>query len=192
MKKFELSMKAKLTGLAVLYIGSRLVLILPVLTDMKFMLVILEVLLRKNRIFPMMERLGFAVMPRFGAMPRFAVMPRLLPPDHIFSISPIGSGRNSLTLFRTKEREISISFKWNLYSLEGFLAHISNWDTKFMNVALVAIEAAKVHIDLASSNSSDAPCPFCGGTPGHDPKDLNVTCTKCGASAKKPFWNNRV
>lgn len=37
-------------------------------------LVILAVGLRKKKIFPMKERLGFAVMPRFGAMPRFAVM----------------------------------------------------------------------------------------------------------------------
>lgn len=38
-------------------------------------------------------------------------------PDHIFVVTPIGSGANFLTLFRTKKHEISISFEWDLFSI---------------------------------------------------------------------------
>ena len=33
---------------------------------------------RKKKIFPMKERLGFVVMPRFVMMPRFGAMPRFV------------------------------------------------------------------------------------------------------------------
>ena len=68
--------------------------------------------------------------------------------EHILNITPIGANTNSLTFFRTKTREIGVSFKWDFYSLEGFESLIENWIDKFKITARMAIEIAKVHINL--------------------------------------------
>ena len=83
-------------------------------------------------------------------------------PDHIFNVTPIGEGANSLTLFRTKNYSISISFEWDLYSLEGFKKEVAGWDTKYQKVALAALEVAALHIDLSDNTEELKPCPFCG------------------------------
>ena len=81
--------------------------------------------------------------------------------EHILSITPIGASVNSLTFFRTKTRKIGVSFEWGFYALNVFEQLIANWADKFKVTARMAIEIAKVHIDLAST-APFGDCRNCG------------------------------
>ena len=100
-------------------------------------------------------------------------------PDQIFNVAPIGENANSLTLFRTKASEISISFEWDLYSIEDFISHIENWSEKHKKTAWAAIDIAKMHIDLDDHDELQ-PCPFCGEEAEleDDPEGYHVTCSE--------------
>ena len=65
-------------------------------------------------------------------------------------------------------------------------------DDKQREVALAALELGQKHIDLTPVEPENKPCPFCGGNAEYNPAPLKVVCTKCGASADKDVWNNRV
>lgn len=114
--------------------------------------------------------------------------------EHIFCVTPIGEYANSLTLFRTKHLEIKISFEYGAYSVEEFKKVIDEWDdTKNREVALAVLEIGQKHIDLTPTKKSNfKDCPFCGGNSELDSDAEIVVCTKCGASADKKIWNNRV
>jgi carbonic anhydrase/acetyltransferase-like protein (isoleucine patch superfamily) len=81
--------------------------------------------------------------------------------NHVFTFTPIGASANSLTFFRTKNREIEVSYERYLYSLGGFEKLISNWLDKFKITARLAVEIAKAHIDLAEEPPFGA-CDACG------------------------------
>ena len=113
--------------------------------------------------------------------------------EHIFCVTPIGEYAQSLTLFRTKNCEIKISFDLEIYDLDAFKEMVADWDdTKQREVALAALELGQKHIDLTPVEPENKPCPFCGGNAEYNPAPLKVVCTKCGASADKDVWNNRV
>ena len=76
-------------------------------------------------------------------------------PSHILSITPIGCGANSLTIFRSKHHDLTISFELDLYSVEGFTSYVQDWSDKYKKVALAAIELAKLHIDLSDDAEHD-------------------------------------
>ena len=114
--------------------------------------------------------------------------------EHIFCVTPIGEYAQSLTLFRTKNCEIKISFDFESYDLDAFKEMVADWDdTKQREVALAALELGQKHIDLIPTKKSNfKDCPFCGGNGELDSDAEIVVCTKCGASADEKFWNNRV
>ena len=110
---------------------------------------------------------------------------------HIFCVTPIGQYANSLTVFRTKNRELKISFELKTYEIEEFRKAIhDSWDEEYMCIAEGAISLAKQHIDLTPEKSFKD-CPFCGGKAELD-EDSDVVCTECGSTAKEEFWNSRV
>ena len=110
---------------------------------------------------------------------------------HIFCVTPIGQYANSLTVFRTKNRELKISFEFKTYEIEEFRKAIhDSWDEKYVCIAEGAISLAKKHIDLTPEKSFKD-CPFCGGKAELDEDSDVVICTECGSTAKEEIWNNR-
>nr|DAE67019.1 MAG TPA: Putative transferase, nesg, ydcK, Structural Genomics.38A [Caudoviricetes sp.] len=108
---------------------------------------------------------------------------------HIFCVTPIGQYANSLTVFRTKERKLKISFEFETYEVEEFRKAIHNlWDEKYVDIAESAISLAKKHINLTPEIKD---CPFCGGKAKFDKDFEIVICTKCGSTAKEEIWNDR-
>ena len=108
---------------------------------------------------------------------------------HIFCVTPIGPYANSLTVFRTKKRELKISFEFETYEVEEFRKAIHNsWDEKYVDIAESAISLAKKHIDLTPEIKD---CPFCGGKAELDKNSEVVICTECGSTAKEEIWNDR-
>jgi hypothetical protein len=80
--------------------------------------------------------------------------------NHIFELTPIGANANSVTFFRTKNREIEVSYEFDLYTLGGFEQLISNWLDKFKMTARLAVEIAKTHIYL-TEEPPFGKCPTC-------------------------------
>ena len=110
---------------------------------------------------------------------------------HIFCVTPIGQYANSLTVFRTKNRELKISFEFKTYEIEEFRKAIhDSWDEEYVCIAEGAISLAKKHIDLTPEKSFKD-CPFCGGKAELDEDSDVVICTECGSTAKEEIWNNR-
>ena len=110
---------------------------------------------------------------------------------HIFCVTPIGQYANSLTVFRTKNRELKISFEFEIYEVEEFRKAIhDSWDEEYVDIAEGAISLAKKHIDLTPEKSFKD-CPFCGGKAELDEDSEVVICTECGSTAKEEIWNNR-
>ena len=111
---------------------------------------------------------------------------------HIFCVTPIGQYANSLTVFRTKNRELKISFEFKTYEIEEFRKAIhDSWDEEYVCIAEGAISLAKKHIDLTPEKSFKD-CPFCGGKAELDEDSDVVICTECGSTAKEEIWNSRV
>lgn len=54
-----------------------------------------------------------------------------------------------MTFFRTKRREIGISFRNYLYTPNTFAKLIADWDDKLRVRALEAVEIAKDRVDLS-------------------------------------------
>jgi carbonic anhydrase/acetyltransferase-like protein (isoleucine patch superfamily) len=75
--------------------------------------------------------------------------------EHLLSVTPIGESANSVVFFRTKNREIFVSFEWNLYTLDAFEKLISNWPDKFKITARLAAEIAKAHLDLDAEDEKE-------------------------------------
>lgn len=110
---------------------------------------------------------------------------------HIFCVTPIGQYANSLTVFRTKKRELKISFEFETYEVEEFGKAIhDSWNEEYVDIAEGAISLAKKHIDLTPEKSFKD-CPFCGGKAELDEDSEVVICTECGSTAKEEIWNNR-
>ena len=110
---------------------------------------------------------------------------------HIFCVTPIGQYANPLTVFRTKKRELKISFEFETYEVEEFRKAIhDSWDEEYVDIAEGAISLAKKHIDLTPEKSFKD-CPFCGGKAELDEDSEVVICTECGSTAKEEIWNNR-
>ena len=110
---------------------------------------------------------------------------------HIFCVTPIGQYANSLTVFRTKKRELKISFEFETYETEEFRKAIhDSWDEEYVDIAEGAISLAKKHIDLTPEKGFKD-CPFCGGKAELDEDSEVVICTECGSTAKEKIWNNR-
>lgn len=110
---------------------------------------------------------------------------------HIFCVTPIGQYANSLTVFRTKKRELKISFELETYEVEEFRKAIhDSWDEEYVDIAEGAISLAKKHIDLTPEKSFKD-CPFCGGKAELDEDSEVVICTECGSTAKEEIWNDR-
>ena len=97
-----------------------------------------------------------------------------------------------MTVFRTKNRELKISFEFKTYEIEEFRKTIhDSWDEEYVCIAEGAISLAKQHIDLTSEKSFKD-CPFCGGKAELDEDSDVVVCTECGSAAKEEIWNSRV
>lgn len=110
---------------------------------------------------------------------------------HIFCVTPIGQYANSLTVFRTKNRELKISFEFKTYEIEEFRKAIhDSWDEEDVCIAEGAISLAKKHIDLTPEKSFKD-CPFCGGKAEYNADSDVVVCTECGSTAKEKIWNSR-
>ena len=110
---------------------------------------------------------------------------------HIFCVTPIGQYANSLTVFRTKKRELKISFEFETYEVEEFRKAIhDSWDEEYVDIAEGAISLAKKHIDLTPEKSFKD-CPFCGGKAELDEDSEVIICTECGSTVKEEIWNNR-
>lgn len=67
---------------------------------------------------------------------------------HIFYITPIGKYADSLTVCRTKKRELQVCFNFQTYDVEEFRGVIRDWDKEYADIAEGALELAKKHIDL--------------------------------------------
>ena len=112
--------------------------------------------------------------------------------EHIFYVRPIGEYAQSLTLFRTKNCEIKVSFDFEIYDLDAFKEMVADWeDPKQREVALAALELGQKHIDL-SSKEQLKPCPFCGGDAEHISDSNMVVCQNCGIEIDGEVWNRRV
>lgn len=112
--------------------------------------------------------------------------------EHIFYVRPIGEYAQSLTLFRTKNCEIKVSFDFESYDLDTFKEMVADWeDARQREVALAALELGQKHIDL-SSKEQLKPCPFCGGDAEHISDSNMVVCQNCGIEIDGEVWNRRV
>ena len=124
---------------------------------------------------------------------------------HIFCVTPIGKYAISLTLFRTKNCEIKVSFSYEMYDLEEFRKMIhEEWDAEHVEIAEGAINLAKKHIDLTPEKKNIEPCPFCGGEAESFVSgfgtSFGVICTNCGVETALyktedeaiEVWGNRV
>lgn len=68
---------------------------------------------------------------------------------HIFNVTPIGEYAQSLTIFRSKNHELQISFDCVIYSVDEFLKMIhERWDGFYSGIAEDVVNVAKKHIDL--------------------------------------------
>ena len=74
---------------------------------------------------------------------------------HLFCVSPVGKDANSLTAFRTKNREMDISFSYSLYTVNAFKKMVNEWDPEYKDIALAAVELAQKHIDLSPENAEE-------------------------------------
>jgi carbonic anhydrase/acetyltransferase-like protein (isoleucine patch superfamily) len=61
-------------------------------------------------------------------------------PDNVLSITPIGKYRVSLTLFKTKNNSIKVSYNWEIYTLEKFQSVMNDWTEEEIKIAKAAIE----------------------------------------------------
>ena len=112
--------------------------------------------------------------------------------EHIFCVTPIGASANSMTVFRTKNRKLEVSFEYELCSIDEFEEDVEDWgDEKQRKVALAALNIAKMHIDLTPEETEWKPCPFGGGNAEFDSEAEIVVCQECGACSPMENWNNR-
>ena len=61
-------------------------------------------------------------------------------PDDILTITPLGKYRVSLTLFKTKNNSIKVSYNWDIYTLEKFQSVMNDWTEKEQKIVKAAIE----------------------------------------------------
>ena len=61
-------------------------------------------------------------------------------PDNIITIAPIGKYKVSLTVFRTKNNSIKVSYNWDIYTLEKFQSVMNDWTEKEQKIVKAAIE----------------------------------------------------
>ena len=112
--------------------------------------------------------------------------------EHIFCVTPIGEYANSLTIFRTKNCQLAISFELEHYTIDEFRNVMNGWsDDKHKRIANDVINIARNYINLTPAEPEYKPCPFCGGNGELDSDADIVVCQKCGASADKNIWNER-
>lgn len=124
---------------------------------------------------------------------------------HIFTVTPVGVNADSMTVFRTKKREICIRFGFDLYTPEAFKRMVLGWEDRLAKVALAILDAAMKHIDLSEETPNLKPCPFCGSDKvsvhyDEDDDTYSVYCSECGASgalgdteaAAIKVWNERA
>ena len=61
-------------------------------------------------------------------------------PNNLLNITPVGKYKVSLTLFKTKNNSIEISYNWKLYTLEEFDPVMSDWTKEEQKIVKAAIE----------------------------------------------------
>lgn len=61
-------------------------------------------------------------------------------PNNLLNITPVGNYKASLTLFKTKNNSIEISYNWKLYTLEEFDPVMSDWTKEEQKIVKAAIE----------------------------------------------------
>ena len=67
-------------------------------------------------------------------------------PDNILTVTPLGRYRVSLSMFKTKENSIKVSYNWDIYTLEKFQSVMNDWTEEEVKIAKAIIEVAKVAI----------------------------------------------